>query len=123
MQPRDGGCMRRPGGCLVLDTPGMRELQLTDVSTGINEVFTDFHALSTQCRFKDCQHISEPGCAVMRAVECGEVDETRRGWWRKLKVEEAFNSATLAKCRTRDKAFGKMVREVKKIKVCKGMGR
>ena len=108
-----------PGGCLVLDTPGMRELQLTDAATGIDGVFADLHALSTQCRFKDCQHVAEPGCAVLKAIEDGNIDAARLGRWRKLKAEEAFNSASLAERRTRDKAFGKMVRQVKKLKTGK----
>lgn len=111
-----------PGGCLVLDTPGMRELQLTDAAVGIDDVFADLHALAAQCRFNDCQHVSEPGCAVLAAIERGEIDAARLGRWRKLKAEEAFNSASIAERRTRDKAFGKMVRQVKKIKDQKGMG-
>jgi ribosome biogenesis GTPase len=105
-----------PGDCLVLDTPGMRELQLTDAASGIDEVFADLHDLSTQCRFSDCQHMSEPGCAVLKAIEKGEIGEARLGRWRKLTAEEAFNSASLAERRTKDKAFGKMVRRVTKQK-------
>ena len=112
-----------PGGCLVLDTPGMRELQLTDIATGIDGVFADLHDLSAQCRFNDCRHISEPGCAVLEAIARGEIDEARLGRWRKLKAEEAFNSASLAERRSKDKAFGKMVRQVKRIKDQKGTGR
>lgn len=107
---------RVPGGCLVLDTPGMRELQLTDAASGIEDLFADLHELSGQCRFSDCQHATEPGCAVLRAVESGEIDEPRLRRWRKLKAEEALNSASLAERRSRDKAFGKMVRQVVKQK-------
>lgn len=105
-----------PSGCMVLDTPGMRELQLTDAASGISDVFADLHALSVQCRFGDCQHDVEPGCAVRAALENGEIDEARLGRWRKLLAEEAFNSANLAERRSKDKAFGKMVRRVKKQK-------
>lgn len=105
-----------PGGCLVLDTPGIRELQLTDAASGIDDLFADLHDLSTQCRFNDCLHRSEPGCAVLRAIEQGDITEARLGRWRKLKAEDAFNSANLAERRTKDKAFGKMVRHVKKQK-------
>ena len=110
-----------PGGCLVLDTPGMRELQLTDAAAGIDDVFTELHDLSAQCRFNDCQHVSEPGCAVLSAIARGEIDAARLGRWRKLKSEDAFNSASLAERRTKDKAFGKMVRQIKKAKDRKGM--
>lgn len=108
-----------PGGCIVLDTPGMRELQLTDAASGIDDVFTDLSDLSTQCRFTDCQHQTEPGCAVRQAIENGEMDEARLNRWRKLMAEEAFNSASLAERRSKDKAFGKMVRRVTKQKAGK----
>ncbi len=103
-----------PGGCLVLDTPGMRELQLTDAASGIADVFEDIQALSAQCRFGDCRHETEPGCAVQDAIEDGRLDGARLLRWRKLLAEDAFNSASLAERRTKDRAFGKMVRRVMK---------
>lgn len=112
-----------PGGCLVLDTPGMRELQLADAASGIDDVFADIQALASQCRFGDCQHQTEPGCAVLRALDNGQIDEARLGRWRKLVAEEAFNSASLAERRTKDKAFGKMVRQIKKQTTRKGWNR
>ncbi|MGP1283811.1 MAG: ribosome small subunit-dependent GTPase A [Parasphingopyxis sp.] len=114
---------RVPGGCLMLDTPGMRELQLTDAAGGIDDVFADLRALSARCRFNDCRHETEPGCAVLEAIARGDIEEARLGRWRKLKAEEAFNSASLAERRIRDKAFGKMVRQVKKAKKQEGKGR
>ena len=105
-----------PGGFLMLDTPGMRELQLTDAASGISDVFAEIRDFSEQCRFKDCQHLTEPGCAVLSAIERGEIDKARLDRWRKLVAEEAFNSASLAERRNRDKAFGKIVRQVKKQK-------
>lgn len=109
-----------PGGCIVLDTPGMRELQLTDAASGIDDVFADLHSLSTQCRFGDCQHMTEPGCAILEAIENGEIDEARLVRWRKLIAEEAFNSSSLAERRSKDKAFGKMVRRITKQKAGRG---
>ncbi|WP_367647377.1 ribosome small subunit-dependent GTPase A [Ruegeria arenilitoris] len=105
-----------PNGCLVLDTPGMRELQLTDAAEGINDLFADIQELAAQCRFKNCQHDSEPECAVLKAIDEGVLDSDRLRRWRKLMAEDAFNSASLAERRSRDKAFGKMVRGVKKLK-------
>ena len=105
-----------PNGCLILDTPGMRELQLTDAAEGINELFTDIQELAARCRFNDCQHETEPGCAVLNAIEDGLLDVIRLGRWRKLMAEDAHNSANLAERRSRDKAFGKMVRDIKKLK-------
>lgn len=103
-----------PGGCLVLDTPGMRELQLADAASGIADTFEDIQALSAQCRFGDCRHEREPGCAVQAAIEHGHLDPARLHRWRKLLAEDAFNSASLAERRTRERAFGKMVRRVMK---------
>lgn len=103
-------------GCLILDTPGMRELQLTDAADGINDLFADIQELAARCRFNNCQHETEPGCAVLKAIEEGALDTIRLGRWRKLMAEDAHNSASLAERRSRDKAFGKMVRGVKKLK-------
>nr|WP_170403999.1 ribosome small subunit-dependent GTPase A [Ruegeria arenilitoris] len=105
-----------PNGCLVLDSPGMRELQLTDAAEGINGLFADIQELAAQCRFKNCQHDSEPECAVLKAIDEGVLDSDRLRRWRNLMAEDAFNSASLAERRSRDKAFGKMVRGVKKLK-------
>ncbi len=100
------------GGCLVMDTPGMRELQLTDAASGIADVFEEIEALAAKCRFRDCQHNTEPGCAVQAAIEDGLLDSHRLVRWRKLQAEDAFNSASLAERRTKDREFGKMVRRV-----------
>ncbi|MBO9461414.1 ribosome small subunit-dependent GTPase A [Labrenzia sp. R5_0] len=111
-----------PGGCLVLDTPGMRELQLTDVAAGIDDLFSDLNELASRCRFTDCRHETEPGCAVQAALEEGTLEPGRLNRWRKLKAEEAFNSASLAERRSKDRAFGKMVRSVMKQKKQKTWG-
>ncbi|MPQ94923.1 ribosome biogenesis GTPase [Thioclava sp. ES.031] len=105
-----------PSGCLVLDTPGMREVQLTDAAAGIADVFEDIEALAASCRFTDCRHETEPGCAVRSAIEDGSLDASRLARWRKLQAEETFNSATLAERRQKDRAFGKLVRSVIKAK-------
>lgn len=103
---------RMPAGGWLLDTPGMRELQLTDVHAGIEDVFSDIVETARSCRFSDCQHEDEPGCAVNAAIESEALDPDRVRRWRKLVAEEAHNSASLAERRARDKAFGKMVRRV-----------
>ncbi len=99
------------GGWLI-DTPGMRELQLADAAEGIGAVFEDIAALARDCRFRDCAHEAEPGCAVAAALADGRLDPARLERWRKLQREDAHNNATLAEARARDKAFGKMVRGV-----------
>ena len=103
-------------GGLLLDTPGMRELQLTDCEQGVEETFSEITALAEQCRFKDCQHESEPGCAVRAAIESGDLDERRLANYLKLMKEQEFNSATLAERRAKDREFGRMVRSVTKSK-------
>jgi ribosome biogenesis GTPase / thiamine phosphate phosphatase len=103
------------GGWLA-DTPGMRELQLTDTAAGVDEVFADIVQLAKECRFADCTHDGEPGCAIQAAVEAGTLDPARLARWHKLAKEEVFNTATLAQRRARDKAFGKMAKSVLKGK-------
>jgi ribosome biogenesis GTPase len=103
-----------PGGGLLLDTPGMRELQLADCEHGIEETFADIGKLSAQCRFKDCRHQGEPGCAVQAAIASGSLDERRLLNYLKLMREQAFNSATLAEKRERDRKFGRYIRSVQK---------
>jgi len=99
-------------GGLLLDTPGLRELQLTDCDEGVNSTFVEITALARQCRFNDCLHGGEPGCAVRDAILRGELDARRLSSYRKLMREQAFNSATLAEKRAREKRFGKMVKSV-----------
>jgi ribosome biogenesis GTPase len=99
-------------GGWLLDTPGMREIQLTDSENGLSEVFDDIERLAAGCRFSDCTHGSEPGCAVQAAVADGQLDPNRLARWMKLKAEEQFNTETLAERRSRDRAFGRMVRTV-----------
>lgn len=105
---------RIPGGCLVLDTPGMRELQMTDAASGIAETFEDIEALAAHCRFDDCQHEAEPGCAVRESIDGGSLDPARLRRWRKLIAEDRFNSASLAQRRSQQRAFGKMVKKTMK---------
>jgi ribosome biogenesis GTPase len=77
-----------PGGGLVIDTPGLRELQLWDVGTAALETtFADVEELAADCRFGDCTHMHEPGCAVLAAVETGELPRERLDSWRKLQRE------------------------------------
>jgi len=73
-----------PDGGLVLDTPGMRELQLWESAEGLGEAFTDVEALAARCRFSDCAHRSEPGCAVREALAQGELDAQRYASYEKL---------------------------------------
>jgi ribosome biogenesis GTPase len=76
-----------PGGGLLLDMPGMRELGLIDAEEGLGEAFAEVSALAVRCRFRDCRHEEEPGCAVRAALEAGDVDPGRLASWRKLGLE------------------------------------
>jgi ribosome biogenesis GTPase / thiamine phosphate phosphatase len=79
-----------PNGTMVIDTPGLRELQLWDAADGLAQAFTDIDELATHCRFADCTHEGEPGCAVRAALERGELDARRFENRRKLEREEEF---------------------------------
>jgi ribosome biogenesis GTPase len=77
-----------PGGGLVIDSPGIRELQLWDVGEGgLETTFSDVEELAAECRFGDCSHVHEPGCAVLAAVESGALALDRLQSWRKLQRE------------------------------------
>jgi ribosome biogenesis GTPase len=78
-----------PGGGFFLDTPGMRELQLAEASTGVQEAFDDVTELTAKCRFSNCAHESEPGCAVREALQNGSLDQERWTSYRKLQRELA----------------------------------
>jgi ribosome biogenesis GTPase len=79
-----------PGGGLVLDTPGMRELSLWADEDALDAAFADIDDLAQQCRFNDCRHKTEPGCAVLAGIATGTLDEDRVAGWRKLQRELAF---------------------------------
>ena len=91
------------GGWLI-DTPGMRAVPLSDASDGIEAVFGDISELTGHCKFSDCAHESEPGCAVQAAVMAGTIDQDRFARWKKLLAEEAHNTTSLADARKKDRA-------------------
>ena len=76
-----------PGGGVVIDTPGLRELQLWDAGGGLDETFADVEELAGECRFNDCRHSGEPGCAVHEALASGELGRERYDSWRQLQRE------------------------------------
>ncbi|KUL22316.1 ribosome small subunit-dependent GTPase A [Streptomyces regalis] len=73
-----------PGGGVLIDTPGLRGVGLWDAETGVGQVFSEIEALAERCRFHDCAHESEPGCAVLDAIDAGELSERRLESYRKL---------------------------------------
>jgi ribosome biogenesis GTPase / thiamine phosphate phosphatase len=79
-----------PGGAMLIDTPGLRELQLWNAAAGLAQTFADIDELASQCRFRDCNHQNEPGCALQAALASGMLDEDRWENWRKLRREQEF---------------------------------
>lgn len=103
-------------GGMIIDTPGMRELGNIGVRTGLDETFSDILSLAQNCHFKDCTHVNEPGCAVVKAVESGELSAQRYQNYLKLRKESAYLEMSYLEKRNRDKKFGKMVKAVLKNK-------
>ena len=79
-----------PGGAFVIDTPGMRELGMWDSDSGIDTAFSDIEELACGCKYANCTHTSEPGCAVLAAIAAGTLDAARAESYRKLKTENAY---------------------------------
>ena len=103
-----------PDGALILDTPGMREIQLADCEQGVSATFADIEQLAEQCRFGNCQHESEPGCSVKKAIDAGELDQRRLLNYRKLLREQALHGASLAERRANDRALSRFYSRVQK---------
>ncbi len=107
------GLFAARGGAWLVDTPGMRAVRLTDAADGIDTVFSDLVELAGRCRFNDCAHVGEPGCAVQAAIAAGEIDPVRLARWQKLTGEEAENTATLHQARQRGRAKSRIYRQAK----------
>jgi ribosome biogenesis GTPase len=101
---------RLPTGAWIIDTPGMRELQIVDIAEGLKEVFADVAALAAACRFSDCTHDKEPGCAVQAALADGTLEPERLTRFQKLEREDRRNSESLAAAHARSKKFGRMAK-------------
>jgi ribosome biogenesis GTPase len=84
------------GGGWLVDTPGMRELQMSEVASGVAEVFDDIVAIALECRFTNCNHAEEPGCAIRAAIAKRTVDPARLQRWRKLTNEDVVNTGSAA---------------------------
>lgn len=101
-------------GGILIDNPGMREVGITDASIGLEKTFENIFQLSLNCKFKDCTHIHEAGCAIIQAVENGELDKASYENYLKLEREKAHFESTVTERREKDKDFGKMVKNYKK---------
>ena len=103
-------------GGIIIDNPGMREVGLTDNKDGLELTFDSINELASDCRFNDCSHINEAGCAILSALEAGNLDQDSYNNWQKLAREKAYFEANIEERRRKDKQFGKMVKNVLKHK-------
>lgn len=106
-----------PGGGVLIDTPGMRELQLWDVGVGIARTFGEIDKLAARCKFRDCAHQGEPGCAVQAAIEEGALEAERLESFHKLRREERFLEAKqdAAARAERTKELRRLMKSVKRF--------
>lgn len=102
------------GGALVIDNPGMREFGVLGAESGMGGSFADILAIASGCRFGDCTHTREPGCAVLAAVEAGEIGAEHHENYLKLRKESEFYGLSYAERRKKDRDFGRFIKSVKK---------
>ena len=100
-----------PNGAMVIDTPGMRELGMWDAASGVGQTFGDIEELAARCRFRNCSHLGEPGCAVRAAIRSGELDSGRWQSYQKLKNENSYAADSESYLAAKEKKF----KEISKI--------
>ena len=101
-------------GAMLIDNPGMREFGLLGAEEGIGTSFADIYELAAKCKFGDCSHTNEPGCAVLRAIDEGRLSREHYRNFIKLRSESEFHDLSYLEKRNKDKAFGRYVKSVKK---------
>ena len=99
-----------PCGATVIDTPGMRELGMWDAGEGLSAAFADIETLAARCRFQDCTHQKEPGCAVRAALERGELSEARFRSYEKLRTENAYSEDAESYLAAKEEKFKKIAK-------------
>ena len=102
------------GGALVIDNPGMREFGILGAEGGIGSSFSDITSLASSCRYRDCTHINEPGCAVLEAVTSGKISQEHYDNYIKLREESEFYQMSYAEKRKKDRDFGRYIKSAKK---------
>jgi ribosome biogenesis GTPase len=100
-------------GGILIDNPGMREIGIIDLTDGLETAFDRIFSYSNECKFNDCTHTCEIGCAVIQAVEQGEIDKKSYENFLKIEREKEYFNLTVSEKRKKDKAFGKMVKNFK----------
>ena len=103
-------------GAMIIDTPGMRELGNIAVESGLCDTFNELSELSDQCRYNDCTHTQEEGCAVLAALKDGMVSKERYQNYVKMNKESAYNEMSYLEKRRKEKQFGKLCKSVMKFK-------
>ena len=94
-----------PSGGMVIDTPGMRELGMWAAESGLSASFADIEAFAEKCRFRDCTHTTEPGCAVRKAIENGELSEERLLSYKKLEAENSYSEDSQSYLAAKEEKF------------------
>lgn len=105
-----------PNGACIVDTPGVRELGAMAVETGINDTYAEVAELAPNCRFSNCTHSHEDGCAILTALEAGTITQQRYDSYLKMRKESEHNARSYHEKRSRDKQFSKLYKSVKQTK-------
>ena len=108
--------VRLESGAMIVDTPGMRELGSMSVDDGLDETFSEILELFQSCKFSNCSHANEKGCAILAAIKAGDLSEQRYQNYLKMKNESEFNQMSYLEKRKKDKRFGKMIKSAIKNK-------
>ena len=108
--------VRLESGAMIIDTPGMRELGGISIDDGLDETFSEILELSQSCKFHNCSHSNEKGCAILAAIKSGDLSEQRYQNYLKMKKESDFNQMSYLEKRKKDKGFAKLVKSAIKNK-------
>lgn len=101
-------------GALVIDNPGMREFGILGAESGIDDSFSDIIGLASGCRYRNCSHTNEPGCAIREAVNSGEISQERYDNYVTLRAESEFYQMSYVEKRKKDRGFGRFIKSAKK---------
>ena len=108
--------VRLKSGAMIIDTPGMRELGSMSVDDGLDETFSEILELSQSCKFSNCSHTNEKGCAILASIKAGDLSEQRYQNYLKMKKESEFNQMSYLDKKKKDKNFGKLIKLTMKNK-------
>ncbi|MFA5925755.1 MAG: ribosome small subunit-dependent GTPase A [Parcubacteria group bacterium] len=111
---REGPDATAGAGAIVIDNPGVREVGMTDTGAGVGDVFQEITALGRDCKYADCTHVHEPGCAVLGAVKAGRLDESQYANYISLKKEAEHFEMTGFEKKEKNRQFGKFLKKAKK---------